>query len=362
MPAGQQSTAPILYETPNSMNSQWKAFLESRCARIDAEDNVRFSDVPVEAECALMDLSQLGLIAVSGPEAASFLQGQLTNDVPALDQNASELGSHCSPKGRMLASFRVFKTDETIYLQLPRSKVDAMVKRMRMYLLRTKATVEDASDRLCAVGIAGECAPSALSAMYDAVPQEDNELTRSGDTTVIRVPGPTPRIEVLGPPSAMETLWDGLADEAALVNADFWALLNIRAGIPSVFPETSDAFVPQMANLQLLGGVSFKKGCYTGQEVVARMQYLGKLKRRMYRARVSAENPPLPGDTLHCPSSSSEQATGRIVDARLNKDGNYEVLAVVEIEAAENGEVRLDGPKGPLLSFSEPPYGFPAKG
>lgn len=343
------------------MNSQWKAFLESRHARIDAEENVRFPDAPVEADCALMDLSQLGVVAVAGPEAASFLQGQLTNDVLALSESTSQIGSHCSPKGRMLASFRLFRAEEAIYLQLPRPKVDAMVKRLRMYLLRTKATVEDASDRLGAIGIAGECAPSVLGSLLDAVPRQDNGLTRSGDTIAIRVPGPAPRVEILGPPSAMEALWDGLAKEATLVNADFWALLDIRAGIPSVFPETSDAFLPQMANLQLLNGVSFKKGCYTGQEVVARMQYLGKLKRRMYRARVSADNPPLPGDTLHCPNSSSEQATGKIVDARMNIDGDYEVLAVAEIEAAENGEVRLDGPEGPLLSFSEPPYGFLVK-
>ena len=344
------------------MNSQWKAFLASRAALLDAEENVRFQNAPVEADCALMDLSQLGLVAVSGPEAASFLQGQLTNDVPALTATASQLGSHCSPKGRMLASFRVFMIDETIYLQLPRPKVDAMVKRLRMYLLRTKATVEDASDLLCPIGVAGECALSVLEALVDAVPQQDDALTRSGDAVVMRVPGPVPRFEILGPPSAMETLWDGLAKSATLVDADFWALLNIRAGIPCVFPETSDAFVPQMANLQLLGGVSFKKGCYTGQEVVARMQYLGKLKRRMYRALVSVENPPLPGDTLHCPSRSSGQATGKIVDARVNIDGDYEVLAVVEIEAAENGKVRLDGPKGPLLYFSKPPYGFPTDG
>lgn len=342
------------------MNSQWKAFLESRSAQIDAEGNVRFPDAPAEADCALMDLSQLGLIAVSGPEAASFLQGQLTNNVAALSTTASQLGSHCSPKGRMLASFRAFKVDETIYLQLPRRGVDALVKRLSMYVLRAKAKVEDASDRLSAIGIAGTCAPSLLGSQLDSVPQRYGDLTCSDGTVTIRLAGPIPRFSILGPPPAIETLWDWLAARATVLNADFWALQDIRAGIPSVFPETSDGFVPQMANLQLLDGVSFKKGCYTGQEVVARMQYLGRLKRRMYQAQVSTEHPPLPGDVLHCASSSSEQATGRIVDAQANSDGNYELLAVVEIQAAENGEVRLGGPEGPLLSFEEPPYGFPA--
>lgn len=144
------------------------------------------------------------------------------------------------------------------------------------------------------------------------------------------------------------------------MNADYWALLDIRAGIPTVYPQTRDTFVPQMVNLHLLDGVSFKKGCYTGQEVVARMQYLGKLKRRMYQARVeAAEKPPAPGDKLYSASSHSEQATGWVVDARGNGDGDYELLVVVEIEAREHGEVQLAGPDGPSLVLSDPPYGFP---
>lgn len=343
------------------MNSQWKAFLESRSAQIDEEENVSFSDAPAEADCALMDLSQLGLIAVSGPDAAGFLQGQLTSDVPALPATHSQIAGYCSPKGRMLASFRVFKLDDEIYLQLPLSKVDSMVRRLRMYLLRAKATIEDASDRLIAIGVAGDCTPALLDACLAEVPARENQVTRRDRIIAIRIPAPTTRFQILGPATELEALWDELAASASVLNADYWALLDIRAGIPTVFPETSDAFVPQMANLQLIDGVSFKKGCYTGQEVVARMEYLGKLKRRMYRALVSTDQAPLPGDALHSPSSSSEQATGKVVDARANANGDYELLAVVEIEAAENGDVRL-GPDGPLLSFREPPYGFSAEG
>lgn len=344
------------------MNSQWKAFLESRSARIDDVGDVRFPDAPVEADCALMDLSQLGLIAVSGPEAESFLQGQVTSDVTRVSATHSSLGSHCTPKGRMLAGFRLFKLDDTIYLQLPRTGVEAMVQRLRMYLLRAKAAIEDAGDRFAVIAIAGECAPSLLASHLDAVPEQGNELTRSGGLVAIRIPGPTPRFEILGAPEVMGALWDQLAVAATVVNADFWFLLDIRAGIPSVYPQTKEAFVPQMTNLQLIDGVSFKKGCYTGQEVVARMQYLGKLKRRMYRARLTGSQRPEPGDELHCPTSSSAQATGRVVDARANRDGDYELLVVVEIEAVQTGDVRLGGPEGPLLSFSDPPYGFAAAG
>ena len=343
------------------MNSQWRAFLESRSALIDPEGAVRFPDAPTEADCALMDLSPLGLIAVSGPEAMSFLQGQLTNDVHRLPASDSQLGSHCSPKGRILASFRLFKLQDVVYLQLPRTMVGALEQRLRMYLLRTKATVEDASDRLAALAIAGDCAPSLLAACLDDIPERDNALTVSGELAAIRIPGTVPRFEILGPAPALQGIWDVLATTAKVVGFDYWALIDIRAGIPTVYPQTSDAFVPQMANLQLVDGVSFKKGCYTGQEVVARMQYLGRLKRRMYRAQVRAAHPPVPGDVLYYPGSNSEQASGRVVDARINLDGDYELLVVVEIEAAQSGETRLGGSDGPLLTFSDPPYGFPVQ-
>jgi len=343
------------------MNSQWKAFLQSRSARIDDDEGVTFPGASLEPDCALMDLSHLGLIAVSGSEAETFLQGQVTNDIVGLSPEHSQLGSHCSPKGRVLASFRAFKIDGTVYLQLPRTTVEAALQRLRMYVLRADAAIEDASDRLTAIAVAGGCAGSLLSPHLDSVPAQDNALTRAGDLIAIRIPGTVPRFQILGPTASMEVLWDRLAETATPANADYWAILDIRAGIPSVYPQTSDAFVPQMANLQLLDGISFNKGCYTGQEVVARMQYLGKLKRRMYLAQVSGEQAPLPGDQLYCPSSSSEQATGRVVDARPNRNGDYELLVVVEIDSAENSEVRLGGPDGPLLTFTPPPYGFPAE-
>jgi folate-binding protein YgfZ len=134
--------------------------------------------------------------------------------------------------------------------------------------------------------------------------------------------------------------------------------MDIRAGIPNVFEDTVEAFVPQMANLQLVGGVSFTKGCYTGQEVVARMQYLGKLKRRMYHARVDAGQPPTPGTEVFSPSSDSGQGAGRIVDAAASPDGGYEVLAVLQISSADANDLQLGDIDGPALQLMELPYAF----
>lgn len=343
------------------MNSQWQTFLAERAAVIDDAGDVRFPNAPASADCALVDLSHLGLIALDGPEAASFLQGQVTNDVNAIGPTHTQLSAHCSPKGRMLASFRVLRQDERILLQLPRGLVPGLLQRLRMFLLRAKATIADISDEQVAVGLAGDCAPALLAPHFPELPQGDNDLTRAGGVSAIRLPAPVPRFLLLGSPEPMQALWTALEGRAQVVDPGYWALLDIRAGLPQVLPETREAFVPQMVNLQLIDGVSFTKGCYTGQEVVARMQYLGKLKRRMYWAEVASEGAPSPGDELYAEGSSSEQGAGRVVAAQPSGPGRYELLAVVEIDAAAGREVRIGGPEGPILTLSPPPYGFPAE-
>lgn len=344
------------------MNPQWQAFLAEQGAEVAANGSLRFpnaTEVPLDepTECTLFDLSHLGLIAVEGEDAEPFLQGQLTNDIRELSPTHTQLSSHCSPKGRILASFRVLRMGDTIYLQLPRDRLPEALKRLRLYVLRAKVTLDDASDGLVRMGIAGGCATDRLSAQGLAVPEGGEDMVMTGGVGMLRMPSPSPRFELVGPADTLVALWKALAPGAALGAADLWALHDIRGGIPTVYQETVDAFVPQMVNLQLIDGVSFTKGCYTGQEVVARMQYLGKLKRRMYWADVETDTPPRPGDELHAPTSTSEQASGRVVDARPTGAGRYELLVVVEIGAAEGGEVRL-GEHGPVLRLRPPPYGF----
>ena len=354
------------------MNQNWRAFLESRSAIVsepngetrDHAGSACFADAPVDADCALVDLSHLGLIAVGGPEAADFLQGQVSNDIRELSDSHSQLSSHCNPKGRMLANFRVLRIEQSIFLVLPRSQMEPLMKRLRMFLLRTKASIDDASDALVCFGIVGNCADAALGELFGALPVGDNDMTQADAATLIRVAGLVPRYLFIGPAEQAQGLWQRAAEQAIEANADLWALHDIRAGLPTVLPETSDAFVPQMLNMQLIDGVSFTKGCYSGQEVVARMHYLGKLKRRMYTAEVETDIAPRPGDVLSVPGSKSEQAPGRVVDARAVAPGRYALLVVVEISAAEGGEVRLasDGAAdGPLLQLQAPPYGFPAE-
>jgi hypothetical protein len=256
----------------------------------------------------------------------------------------------------MLASLRLFRRDGAICLQLPAALLEGVLKRLRMFVLRAKAELRDASDEWVRIGLAGDCAPALLDAHLRETPAEADQVVQERDLTCIRLPGPVPRFELVGPVEAIQPLWEALEQRARPSGRGHWALLDIRAGLPTVLPATAEAFVPQMANMQLLDGVSFKKGCYTGQEVVARMQYLGKLKRRMYLAHVDTGTLPAPGDELFAADSASGQGAGKVVDAQPAPEGGYDLLAVVEIASADAGDVRLRGPGGPRLAFMPLPY------
>ncbi len=342
------------------MTSQWRDFLTTRKAEIGADGGVHFPTPADSNRTRLFDLSHLGLIRVCGADAETFLQGQLTNDIREVSDIHTQISSYCSQKGRMLASFRVMRIQETFYLQTLAERLPEILKRLRIFVLRSKVTLEDASDDLLRIGIAGEEAPRLLAERGLSAPERDDNLAISGELVLVRLPGPVPRFELLGPFPAASRAWDELSGQADPANRADWTLLDIQAGIPTIYNQTAEAFVPQMTNLQLIHGVSFHKGCYTGQEVVARMQHLGKLKRRMYLAEVATSTPPRPGDELYSPASTSRQASGRVVDVAPLSEGCYALLAVAEISAAEDGEVRL-GEQGPTLSLTAPPYGFPVE-
>lgn len=327
------------------MNTTWSEFLASREINEGSE-----------AACALNDLSHYGLIRVEGEDAASFLQGQLTNDLRQVTDNHSNLAGWCSAKGRMLANFRCFRRGESLFLQTPEENLAGVIKRLRMFVLRAKVSIEDASDELMRLGISGDCAADLLAGFCDSVPAAVNDVSHTGELTLIRLPGDVPRFEAVAPAETLMPLWRAAEDRARRMGRGFWALQEIHAGIPTIFPSTSEAFVPQMTNMHLIDGVSFTKGCYVGQEVVARMQYLGKLKRRMYLARVESDIPPAPGDELFARGSTSGQGAGKVVDAQAVGAG-YELLAVIEVASAEEDQVTL-GENGPKLSIANPPYPF----
>jgi tRNA-modifying protein YgfZ len=346
------------------MNSEWLGFLEQHGAQI-GEDGVKdYGDAASELHAAangttLCDLSHEGLIRVQGEESETFLQGQLTNDIRSVDENTHQLSGYCSPKGRLLALFRLFRRQEGYYLQLPRPLLDSSLKRLRMFVLRSKVTLDDASDELIRFALSGTDAVKLLGEQLAELPSSDFDTVTTNGITALHLPGPTPRFILCGASNAMQPLWQTLhAAGATPAGNAAWRWLQIQAGEPAVVTETVEAFVPQMLNLQRINGVSFKKGCYTGQEVVARMQYLGKLKRRMYLVHSDSTQQPNIGDELYSPGSSSGQGAGKIVTLAPAPQGGYDMLAVLETSGVESDAFYLDEAQQIVLTIQPPPYGF----
>jgi folate-binding protein YgfZ len=345
------------------MNTAWLNNLEEYGASIANGTVCDFGNSAEERTAALSgdtlcDLSHFALIRASGEDSINFLQGQLSNDVRRISETQHQLSSLNSPKGRMLAILRLFRHDDAIVLRLPQSLLEPTLKRLRMFVLMSKVTLEDAGEEIMRFGLAGPRAEALLSEQLGGVPETIDSAVSSKGITALRVAGPHPRFELYGSIERMQPLWRALADNARPVGTECWTLLDIHAGLPNIYPQTTEAFVPQMVNLQRINGVSFKKGCYTGQEIVARMQYLGNLKRRMYLAHVENDTLPQPGDVLSSPQSASGQGAGKVVSAAVSSKGGIDLLCVIEIAAAESGEIYLGEGTDYKLSLQSPPYGF----
>jgi folate-binding protein YgfZ len=342
------------------MNTEWQTFLSQQGAQLKDGRVVAFNDsapAQVLEQDLICDLSHQALIRADGEECSDFLQGQLSNDIRQVNDSRHQLGSYCTPKGRILALFRIFKREDSYYLSLPQELLEPSLKRLRMFVLRSKVTLE-ATDQLIGIGLAGPGSESLLRAQLGALPAEADESVTQQGITVLRMAGVQPRFELYGELEAMRALWQALITDCQAVGAGAWDLLNIHAGLPQVLPQNSEAFVPQMLNLQLVNGVNFKKGCYTGQEVVARMQYLGKLKRRMYLAHVDTRQQPEAGDELSSPQSASGQGAGKVVLVAPAAEGGYDLLVVTEISVAESGQLYLHKDETQPLTLLPMPYDF----
>lgn len=335
------------------MNYDWTSYLENNGATFNEIGETEFHS-DTSASCQKINLSHLGVIRVKGEDKETFLQGQLTNDTRTIEEDKSQLSSYCTPKGRMLANFRILQHEDAWYLLIPAKRLDAVLKRLTMFVLRSKVSIENVSDDFILTGLVGDCIVDHLG---NNLPIDTDEVTHHDGLSFVRVDKNMPRYIAIGEFDAMHRLWQKL-DKAIQVNTSQWRLHDIRAGIPTILEETVEAFIPQMTNMHLLNGVSFTKGCYTGQEIVARMQYLGKLKRRMYPVSIETTRIPKPGDDVYSDSSKSGQGAGKLVDIVSTGDNRYEGLAVLEINNIEEGALQLIDSDGPVIKVTEPPYTF----
>ncbi|ARB26825.1 folate-binding protein YgfZ [Pseudomonas tolaasii] len=294
-------------------------------------------------------LSHEGVLAVRGSDASKFLQGQLTCNLNYLSDTQASLGARCTQKGRMQSSFRIVLQGDGVLLAMATELLEPQLADLKKYAVFSKSKLTDESAGWARFGLAD--ADQALASFGLELPAETDSVVRTGTLIAIRVsPG---RAELWVPADLAETTRNQLAAQLKEADLNAWLLGQIRAGIGQVMPQTRELFIPQMLNLQAVGGVSFKKGCYTGQEIVARMQYLGKLKRRLYRLNLNAAELPEPGTPLFSPSHNS--SIGEVVIA-AKADQSIELLAVLQAEAADSGDVHLGTLEGPGLQLLDLPY------
>ena len=290
-----------------------------------------------------------GVLAVRGSDAAKFLQGQLTCNLNYLSDTQASLGARCTQKGRMQSSFRILLQGDGVLLAMATELLEPQLADLKKYAVFSKSKLSDESAVWVRFGLIH--ADQAIASLGLELPTETDSVVRSDSLIALRVS--PDRAELWVPAEQADAVRSHLATQLQETDLNQWLLGQIRAGIGQVMPQTRELFIPQMLNLQAVGGVSFKKGCYTGQEIVARMQYLGKLKRRLYRLSLDTAQLPEPGTPLFSPSHNS--SIGEVVIA-AKADQTVELLAVLQAEAADSGCVHLGTLEGPGLQLLDLPY------
>ncbi len=294
-------------------------------------------------------LSHEGLMAVRGPDASKFLQGQVTCNLNYLSADTSSLGARCTPKGRMLSSFRIVQQGDGYLLAMASELLDGQLADLQKYAAFSKSKLSDESNQWLRFGLQG--GDSVLTSLGLNLPTTADSVVHAADILAVRLSDGRSELWV----SAAQAEPVNAALNAQLREAPLndWLLAQVRAGIGQVFAATREQLIPQMINLQALGGVSFKKGCYTGQEIVARMQYLGKLKRRLHRLSMVGDEVPEVATPLYSPVHGS--SVGEVVLAARSRDG-IELLAVVQEDALLDGRLHLGSLEGPALQHLDLPY------
>ena len=338
------------------MNLLWKQALLNAGAELRGEQVLHFGNADIERRVALTgnvfcDLSHQGLIAVRGPDAADFLQAQLANDVRQVADDTSQTACYLSPKGRVLAILRLFRHDQAYYLCLPQEILQDTAARLRKYVLRARVTIEDVSTAFVRVGLSGPGTEAELESLLGAIPAGPDQVVRDRETVTARLPGPMPRFQILGTVEKMYWLWERLNVRCAPVGPSPWRLLQILSGMPAIRHATIDRFLPQMLNLDHIGAISFRKGCYPGQEVVNRVRSQGAVKRHLHHCRLATEDVPPPATQLF----ADNEPAGEIIEAERHPDGGCLSLAVIRDDYA-NSPLQLGQPDGPDARIELQPH------
>ena len=311
------------------MNINWKNFLLSEHALFDSDTSIVFPAPGQEGDKRIYPVADLGVLTVAGKDAAKFLQGQITCNINDIIDIKSSLGALCNPKGRVITTFLLIKDAEVFLMVLPVELLASVKKRLQMYVLRSAVTLTDSSDEYCLIGL-----------HYGEQPGETSEhrfATNRQENIVVDFQG---RSLIIADADKAQMFWvEQLKLGFQPDDSAQWRYLDIIAGIPWLGTATSEQFIPQMLNLDKLGGISFNKGCYTGQEIVARTHYLGKAKREMFLAECDGLTPPEPNATII--DDDTEHSIGKVLSAQ-SRQNRCRMLVVLQVSDADSYNLRLE--------------------
>ncbi len=321
------------------MLQPWKQLLIDAGAEFADDKLVSFGHpederkIPPQGDM-VCDLSHLGMIRVQGEDATDFLQNQLTNDIKLVTESKAQLSAWCNPKGRTIATFIIHQSEGDYYLSLSADLMEYVLKRLKMYVMRSKVELTDVTESIVHFGFSGSQVLENWDACCDVeLATADYDVVKSGGLSLVKIPGVEPRYEVVGGFEEASNLWQKITAYATPVSGEAWNYLNIASGLPVVAKASQEAWIPQMLNLQIIDGVNFQKGCFPGQEIVARLKYLGKNKRRAFRLEIATDQVPEVGELIIAEGETAE--AGKVLNAVLNPAGHVEVLAVLKIAMAD---------------------------
>ena len=320
------------------MNQNWKNFLLSQNAIFETATQISFPDFSPASDKSIYPLSHLAVLTISGKDAAKLLQGQTTCNINDITEEKSSLGAMCNPKGRAITTFLLVKTTDAFFMVLPYELLESVKKRLQMYILRSDVTLTDSSDALCLIGLRQN--DSQAEALFSTSQQQAITVNFFHRSLIIAEPDQT------------IALWsEQLAQGFQPENSQQWRYLDILSGVPWLTTETSEQFIPQMLNLDQLGGISFSKGCYTGQEIVARTHYLGKAKRAMFLAECNTPTPPEANSIIIDDSTDPEQNMGNVLLAQ-NSQTICKMLVVLQVSDTATYNLKLKDQNQAKLTLS----------
>ena len=304
----------------------------------------------------LVNLNHLVCYQVEGEDATTFLQGQFSNDINAVTSSTGQISSYCTPKGRMLAILYICKRGDSYFLLTSKDIAEEVMKRLQMYVMRSKVSITVMYDALL-MGVCGDTQAEILDTLHLTPIDSHYQVSANESFIGMNIPSINSRYLVIGNETSAQQLQKLDTKDVNIYSASYWQWLDIMAGLPSITSNVQEAFVPQMANMELIEGVSFSKGCYPGQEIVARLHYLGNANRRMFRISVEHSESINIGDDIY--THGSDQPVGKVVSVINEADNKYSGLAVLRIEAAKKNQLAIGSASGNSIQIMPLPYDVP---